>query len=127
MIAYQRAFIYHRLLLNRKSNIIYPGLEIFHDGLYLQSPFDLPGVLEGGWSNLSHITPRGISERDRTNSVTKVNLLLKSLYERVRGHADSWPFLEPVTDEQVIIYNKRKYQLFNLIFYLNRHLDIHRL
>lgn len=102
MIAYQRAFIYHRILLHRKSNIVYPGLEIARDGTYLQSAFDIPGVIEAGWTSQSNITPRGASERDRTHGLTKTNMTLKALYERVRAHPDSWPFLEAVTDEQVI-------------------------
>lgn len=117
MIAYQRAFLYYRILVNRKSNVVYPGLDIFRSGSTLQTPFEIPGVLEGGWTLQSNIAPRGISDRDRSHSITKVNIQLKTLFERIRSHPDAWPFLEAVTDDQVICFYLYLY-LF-IYFYLN--------
>jgi hypothetical protein len=100
MIAYQRAFIYYHAMRSRQSHVVYPGIELFDDGTRLQSPHEIPGVLEGGWQNLSLVTPRGITDRDRSHSVSKLNGNLKALYERVRYHECAWPFLEPVTEDQ---------------------------
>lgn len=101
MIAYQRAFIYHHAMQNRQSNVIYPGLQLFEEGNRLQTPHEIPGVFEGGWHNLAHVTPRGVSDRDRSHSVTKLNVQLKTLFDKVHSHPDAWPFEEPVTEDQV--------------------------
>jgi histone acetyltransferase len=102
MIAYQRAFIYYQAMRSRQSHVVYPGMEIFKAGNRLQSPHEIPGVLEGGWQNLSLVTPRGIADRDRSHSVSKLNASLKALYDRVKSHEHAWPFYEPVTEDQVL-------------------------
>jgi histone acetyltransferase len=101
MIAYQRAFIYHQAMRNRRSHVVYPGMELFQEGNRLLSPHEIPGVLEAGWHNLHLITPRGVSDRDRSHSVSKLNGSLKALFDKVYSHPDAWPFEEPVTEDQV--------------------------
>lgn len=102
MIAYQRAFIYYHAMRKSQSHVVYPRLDLFNAGNRLQSPHEIPGVLEGGWQNLSLVTPRGVADRDRSHSVSKLNGNLKALYERVKYHEYAWPFQEPVTEDQVI-------------------------
>jgi hypothetical protein len=99
MVAYQRAFIYHHAMKSRHSNIVYPGMERSR----LLSPHEIPGVLEAGWHNLHLITPRGVSDRDRSHSVSKLNGNLKTLFDKVMSHPDAWPFEEPVTEDQVTL------------------------
>jgi hypothetical protein len=47
MIAYQRAFLYHRVMLESQSHVVYPEIELFREGGRLQSPLEIPGVIEG--------------------------------------------------------------------------------
>lgn len=47
MVAYQREFIYKRLINNAQSHVVYSGVELFCDGSRIQSVLDAPGVLDG--------------------------------------------------------------------------------
>mmetsp|Transcript_10716 Transcript_10716/g.16240 ORF Transcript_10716/g.16240 Transcript_10716/m.16240 type:complete len:433 (+) Transcript_10716:87-1385(+) len=104
LVAYQRAFIYNRLLSMSQSHITYSPLEVFKDGNKIQSVLEIPGVLEGGWTQ-QH-TLRGATERDRQYNMNKTNQALRSIFDKIKAHSDAWPFSEPVSDDQAPGYSE---------------------
>ena len=44
---------------------------------------------------------KGATDRDRNMNMSKMNMTLKSIVEKVRQHETAWPFLDPVDRKEV--------------------------
>lgn len=107
MVAFQRNFLYERIIRESKSHIVYKGLDFGEDSAdtkeggnannMLLSILEAPGVLEAGWNSQNL---KGMSDRDRNVNVTKMNTTLRSIVDKIRSHETSWPFLDPVDETQ---------------------------
>jgi hypothetical protein len=61
--------------------------------------YSLMVLFAGQWNQQS--TLKGATERDRHMTMSKLNVQMKNIVDRVKAHEHAWPFLQPVTDEQV--------------------------
>jgi hypothetical protein len=83
IVARQRAFIYSRLRQRSQAAVVYNASDCFKGGKRLATALDAPGVLSAGWTS-QHIN-RGLTDRDRNITLSKLATLLKLLMEKVRS------------------------------------------
>lgn len=136
MILHQRKFLLNLVISSSRSHVRYPPVEAFLEGKTLSSMLEIPGVLEGKpclffvqsslhascyfyfslfpsylvpyvgqWTQ--HSTLKGVTERDRHLTMSKLNVQMKNIVDKVKAHEHSWPFLTPVTEAQVRLAPRR--------------------
>eukprot|EP00301_Raphidiophrys_heterophryoidea_P004748 c12040_g1_i1.p1 GENE.c12040_g1_i1~~c12040_g1_i1.p1 ORF type:complete len:686 (-),score=172.98 c12040_g1_i1:216-2273(-) len=98
MIQAQRAAIYDRIQQFSLSTRIYPGVSHFRSSSHLPIE-NIPGVVEAGWTPEQQ--PKAARERDTSNALyTELSRILRM----VKSHNSSWPFITPVSREEVPDY-----------------------
>lgn len=93
VVAKQRAYIYSCIRKRSHASDEYPGLGIegagvFDRGNRVTSLMDVPGVMQGGWTD-RHIF-RGNTERDRNLAQTKLTQTLKQTMEKLNKSPHAW-------------------------------------
>jgi hypothetical protein len=94
MVAFQKKFIYTRLMSQSQSHIIYTGLKKRYS-----SALEIPGVVTSGWL-IQQQAMRG-SERDRNLVQSKLNNSLKHMLDKIKAQECCWPFQLPVKKSEV--------------------------
>ncbi|KAL6760054.1 chromatin remodeling complex WSTF-ISWI, large subunit [Haematococcus lacustris] len=91
------------------SHIIHPGLAQFRSGQPASVPVaSIPGVKEAGWSEEAGPPPRYrllLKEGSAEVSPSSLHRWMTLALQEVQGHGDAWPFLQPVTREEVPDYH----------------------
>lgn len=72
------------------SNVVYPGLTIFKRGEKIANPKDVPGLTDVYY----------------VSDAPKLVTIMQDVLEKVKSHAYAWPFLEPVSREDVPDYHE---------------------
>ncbi|KAJ1513555.1 histone acetyltransferase [Coelomomyces lativittatus] len=93
----QKIAIHKKICELSKSHIVYPGLSHFKNSTEPLDPMMIPGVAESGW------TPERSKERAKKAKST-LYILFTQLLDELRGHANAWPFMEPVDKNLVKDY-----------------------
>eukprot|EP01027_Heterolobosea_sp_BB2_P010303 GEZU01015136.1.p1 GENE.GEZU01015136.1~~GEZU01015136.1.p1 ORF type:complete len:694 (-),score=154.12 GEZU01015136.1:260-2341(-) len=102
MIKLQRKAVYEKLKQVSNSHIIYKGLDVFkgfQPGQKVLEIEDIPGVKEAGYG-IKLPRSYNYSKRDLELLTEK----LRGVLHLVSNHQDAWPFLEPVSREEVPDY-----------------------
>ncbi len=102
--------------------MVYEGLELFRKGERLHSALEAPGVaagklcngkcysLLGGWKlnsigGIKSISGTERSERDRDLAQSKLVASFKTCLDKVVQSKHAWPFLKPITEDEVPGYS----------------------
>jgi len=94
IIDIQKAEVLKRIKRMTKSHVVYPGLTCFNDKVKSIEPEKIPGLLEAGWNPEMEAVLLPDEQPEEENELTTVMRLLVS---EMQNHAQSWPFLQPVT------------------------------
>ena len=98
MIEHQKVVLMQAIQQRQTCNKTFPGLALFEQG-HTSIPIEkIPGVREAGWR------PEDSADSKQASGVKNeknLQALLKQLYRDLRQDASSWPFLEPVSREEV--------------------------
>lgn len=77
-----------------KSHIVYPGLTCFNDKVKSIEPEQIPGLLEAGWNPEMDTMLLPEEQPEEENELITI---MRQLVSEMQNHAQSWPFLQPVT------------------------------
>mmetsp|Transcript_11546 Transcript_11546/g.15052 ORF Transcript_11546/g.15052 Transcript_11546/m.15052 type:complete len:999 (-) Transcript_11546:451-3447(-) len=95
MLKSQKQFLMNKIKSMSKSNIVYPGLNLFKEGRVVNNIYEeVPGVFQAGWtapvSNAREMTSLGQDH--------ELQRCLQDFLRKVTAHKEAWPFHEPVPD-----------------------------
>jgi len=94
IIDIQKEEVLKRIKKMTKSHVVYPGLTCFNDKVKSIDPEKIPGLLEAGWNPDMDTQMLPDEQPEEENELVTVMRLLVS---EMQNHAQSWPFLQPVT------------------------------
>ncbi|EMR10905.1 hypothetical protein PNEG_01051 [Pneumocystis murina B123] len=97
MLAKQKYAIQEIIRKKSRSHIIYPGLDIFKNGITAIDPLSIPGLKEIGWS------PEMDEFLQRPKRAVFYSTLQHLLTE-MQNHPSAWPFIHPVNKDEVPDY-----------------------
>lgn len=104
IIRVQREALESRIFCLSNSNVVHEGLS-FPKGYHAVNISSIPGVVEAGWSQPSPapyrlILPVGEVPCNRRT----LQAFMEQILFDIKRHRDAWPFLEPVSAEDVPDY-----------------------
>ncbi|CAB52569.1 Histone acetyltransferase gcn5 [Schizosaccharomyces pombe] len=97
ILAIQKAAVVSKINRITRSNVVYPGLDVFKDGPAHIEPSQVPGLMEVGWCK----EMEELSKKPRPKPFFAV---LEMLFTEMQNHPSSWPFMQPVSKEDVPDY-----------------------
>ncbi|KAI9206220.1 uncharacterized protein BJ171DRAFT_43394 [Polychytrium aggregatum] len=91
IIRQQRSDVMKKIKEASSSHIVHPGLDVFKNDAAAIDIASIPGIKEAGW------TPDiGTRVQKQAPPRSPLYTVLKKLVMELEGHAQAWPFLEPV-------------------------------
>ncbi|KAG5672066.1 hypothetical protein PVAND_002225 [Polypedilum vanderplanki] len=96
--------IIKELILQRQQEMqkVYPGITCFKDGSKCISLESIPGIKDINWKAFRALKQIKINEEDE--DLEKLTMQLTSILSAVRQHQAAWPFLQPVSVQEVPDY-----------------------
>ncbi|KAJ8077288.1 histone acetyltransferase [Marasmius tenuissimus] len=98
----QQEAIMSKIRQMSRSHIVHPGLPQFQEGAppdIVVEPKDVPGLRESGWS------PEMAESLRRTIPKSGDRLFMEHTLRELQNHNQAWPFLKPVSAEDVPDYH----------------------
>ncbi|KAI3618622.1 histone gcn5 superfamily [Moniliophthora roreri] len=101
IVALQQEAIMSKIRQMSRSHIVHPGLPQFQGAApdMIVDPKDVPGLRESGWS------PSMAESLRRTIPKSGDRLFMEHLLRELQNHNQAWPFVEPVSTEEVPDYH----------------------
>ncbi|KAM9967351.1 hypothetical protein ACTFIW_001435 [Dictyostelium discoideum] len=97
MVKAQRNALNEKIRTISTSHLVYSGLQCFNHGQRRIPIEKIPGILEAGWINNVGIV-------DQQQQINSLQQQLAVVLQSIKNHDDSWPFLQPVSIEEVPTY-----------------------
>ncbi|KAK5581480.1 hypothetical protein RB653_001513 [Dictyostelium firmibasis] len=94
MVKAQRNALNQKIRTISTSHLVYSGLQCFNSGDQRVPIEKIPGILEAGWIN------NGLDQQQINSLQQQLAVVLQS----IKNHDDAWPFLQPVSVEEVPSY-----------------------
>ncbi|KAN0014558.1 hypothetical protein ACTFIU_000876 [Dictyostelium citrinum] len=94
MVKAQRNALNEKIRTISTSHLVYSGLQCFNHGERRIPIEKIPGILEAGWVN------NGLDQQQINSLQQQLAVVLQS----IKNHDDAWPFLQPVSIEEVPTY-----------------------
>ncbi|KAN0040461.1 hypothetical protein ACTA71_008798 [Dictyostelium dimigraforme] len=94
MVKAQRNVLNDKIRTISTSHLVYSGLQCFNHGERRIPIEKIPGILEAGWIN------NGLDQQQINSLQQQLAVVLQS----IKNHDDAWPFLQPVSIEEVPTY-----------------------
>ncbi|KAL6766386.1 HAT3 [Auxenochlorella protothecoides x Auxenochlorella symbiontica] len=109
MVLHHKAALEAQVRKYTKGHVQYPGLEFWRSGPAVLPISDIPGVRESGWTEASAAAgSRGfqlVVDGARLEPTPEaLHKCMTFLVKRIKAEPDSWPFLTPVSKEEVPDY-----------------------
>ncbi|KAK1233163.1 histone acetyltransferase [Marasmius sp. AFHP31] len=98
----QQEAIMSKIRQMSRSHVVHPGLPQFQEGAppdIVVEPKDVPGLRESGWS------PEMAESLRRTIPKSGDRLFMEHTLRELQNHNQAWPFLKPVSAEDVPDYH----------------------
>ncbi|WBW73326.1 SAGA complex histone acetyltransferase catalytic subunit Gcn5 [Schizosaccharomyces osmophilus] len=97
ILAIQKASVISKINRLTRSNLVYPGLDVFKYGPAHIEPNQVPGLMEVGWCK----EMEDLAQQPKPKPFFAV---LEMLFTEMQNHPSSWPFAQPVNREDVPDY-----------------------
>jgi len=97
LIAIQKKAVIDAIRKRVASDTVHPGLTYFKENGNSIDPFNVPGIKEAGWSP-------DISPSPKRSLRSALNRRMQRLMDELLVHAAAWPFVKPVSKDDVPDY-----------------------